>query len=48
MAKFTFDLTDKVAIVTGATKGLGYAMTQTLADHGANMVMRQEQWQIAR
>lgn len=32
------NLTDKIAVVTGAGKGIGYAITQTLADEGAIVV----------
>ena len=35
----TFDLTDKVAIVTGGSKGLGEAMAEGLASAGANVVL---------
>jgi len=35
----TFDLTNKVAVVTGATKGLGYGMALALAQAGANVVV---------
>lgn len=34
-----FDLTGKTAIVTGATKGLGYATAHALAECGANIVV---------
>ena len=34
-----FDLTGKVAIVTGATKGLGYSIAMALAESGANIVV---------
>lgn len=34
-----FDLTGKTAIVTGATKGLGYGMSMALAQAGADIVV---------
>jgi NAD(P)-dependent dehydrogenase (short-subunit alcohol dehydrogenase family) len=34
-----FDLSGKVAIVTGSTKGIGRAMVQGLAESGANVVV---------
>ena len=34
-----FDLTDRVAIVTGGSKGLGKAMAAGLASAGAKMVL---------
>ena len=34
-----FDLSDRVAIVTGGSKGLGYAMADGLASAGANLVI---------
>ncbi len=39
MSKNPFDLTGKVAIVTGSTKGLGHGMAVALANAGANIVI---------
>jgi len=39
MAKKLFDLTGKVALVTGATQGLGYAIAKGLAQHGATLAI---------
>ena len=35
----SFDLTGKVSLVTGATKGLGRAMVQGLAEAGSDIVV---------
>jgi gluconate 5-dehydrogenase len=34
-----FDLTGKIALVTGASRGLGFAMAEGLAEHGALVVL---------
>jgi NAD(P)-dependent dehydrogenase (short-subunit alcohol dehydrogenase family) len=34
-----FDLTGKVAIVTGSSRGIGQAIAEALADHGAKVVI---------
>ena len=34
-----FDLTGKVAVITGSTKGIGKAMAQRMAEHGAKVVI---------
>ncbi len=34
-----FDLTDRVAVLTGASKGMGLVMANALADHGAKVVI---------
>src|SRR3984957_2865200 len=33
-----FDLTGKIAIVTGSTKGIGLAIAKRMAEHGATVV----------
>ena len=37
--KDRFDLTNKVAIITGASKGIGMAMARGLAEFGAKVVV---------
>ena len=39
MTKNYFDLKDQVAIVTGASGGLGVQMAKALANQGANIVV---------
>ena len=39
MTKKIFDLTGKVALVTGATQGLGYAIAKGLAQNGATLAI---------
>ena len=34
-----FDLTGRIALVTGGTKGMGLAMSQALAEHGATVLV---------
>jgi len=39
MNKVNFDLTDKVALVTGASRGIGESIAITLADYGAEVIL---------
>jgi NAD(P)-dependent dehydrogenase (short-subunit alcohol dehydrogenase family) len=35
----SFDLEDRIALVTGASRGIGLAIAQTLADYGAEVIL---------
>ena len=35
----TYDLTGKVAIITGSTRGIGNAIARTMAAYGASVVI---------
>lgn len=39
MSSNLFDLTDRVALISGAAQGMGRAMSLALAEHGANLVL---------
>ena len=39
MALATYDLTGKVAIITGSTRGIGHAIAETMATYGAKVVI---------
>lgn len=48
MAKNPFSLTGKVALITGASRGLGYAMAQGLAEAGAQVFLNGRDAEILR
>ena len=37
--KELFDVRGKTALVTGARKGIGFAIASALAEHGANLIV---------
>ena len=39
MSNTPFDLTGRVAVLTGSTKGMGLAIAKALADSGASVVI---------
>ena len=39
MSSDLFDLTDRVAIVTGSTRGIGFASAKRMSEHGAKVVI---------
>ena len=43
MSKNLFDLSGRVAVVTGGTTGLGHAIALGLAEAGADVVRSEEQ-----
>ena len=42
MASGLFDLAGKVAVVTGSSRGLGYAIAEAMIAHGATVVVSSE------
>ena len=43
-----FDMTGKTAVITGSTKGIGKAIAQRMAEHGANIVVSSRKEDMCR
>src|SRR5436305_481674 len=48
MNRITFELSGKVALLTGAARGIGLAMAQTLAAHGCAVAIQDIDEAVAR